>query len=460
MRGLLTVCLSVLALGAGAQAAPRIELQPAQALEGDPVSIRVTGARPGEMLTLHARSEVKGASGQMRGFYGWASFKADGRGTVDLASSAPVAGTYQGADLRGLFWSERLIDKDAGAQAKAAALGLAAPGGEDRFALSLEADGQVVEAATLTLRPALPDVERREVRQGGLIGAFYFRKGMKHAPVVVILHGSEGGFDYGDWLGPRLASRGYAAFAPVYYAPPPRPVEGAPKTVNLVPVEILEQARAWLAAQPEADVERFGVVGASMGGELALLEAATYPWLDVVVAFVPSDLVTQGFSWGDGEVGMSSAFSIGGKPLAYLPQTGQREEVANYRVPGGKVFMARVRKANLARATPQELEAARIKLENSHAELLLLGGMDDQTGDSGASVLRAKQRMAREPYAHGFEAVAYPEAGHLIVDTGWRPTTTHNAGPSQDGGTPEADARAQADGWSRMLEVLKRRLSP
>lgn len=460
MRGLLIGCLSVLALGTAARAAPRIELGSARVLEGDPVSIRVTGARPGETLTLHARSEVMGASGQMRGFYGWASFKADRRGVVDLAVAAPVAGTYQGADLRGLFWSERLLDKDPEGQARVKALGLTEPQGEDRFQLGLEEGGRIVDAQVLTLQPALPEVERREVREGGLIGAFYVRKGMNHAPVVVILHGSEGGFDYGDWLGPKLASRGYAALAPVYYAPPPRPVEGAPKQVNEVPVEVLDKARAWLAAQPEADVERFGLVGASMGGELALLEAATYPWLDVVVAFVPSDLVTQGFSWGQGEVGMSSSFSVGGKALAYLPQTGQGEEVAKYRVPGGKVYMARVRRVNLAKARPEELEAARIKLENSHAELLLIGGMDDQTGDSGASVLRVKQRMARETYPYGFEAIAYPEAGHLIVDTGWRPTTTHNSGPSQDGGTPQADARAQADGWERMLKVLKRRLSP
>jgi bile acid acyltransferase/acyl-CoA thioester hydrolase-like protein len=43
---------------------------------------------------------------------------------------------------------------------------------------------------------------------------------------------------------------------------------------------------------------------------------------------------------------------------------------------------------------------------------------------------------------------------------GWRPTTTDNTDPIQDGGTPEADAHAQTESWTQMLDFLNRELHP
>jgi dienelactone hydrolase len=123
------------------------------------------------------------------------------------------------------------------------------------------------------------------------------------------------------------------------------PIAGLPTALNRIPVEILERARAWLRARPEADVQRLGVVGASKGGEFALVLASIYDWIGAVVAFVPSDTVWQGSA-----------------------------------------------------------------------------------------------------------------AGHGIVGSGWRPTTMHNTGVFNDGGTPEADARAQADAWTKMLAFLSEQL--
>ena len=111
-------------------------------------------------------------------------------------------------------------------------------------------------------------------------------------------------------------------------------------------------------------------------------------------------------------------------------------------------------------ASPKLIAAATIPVERSHAAFLLVGGGDDQTGASGESVARVARRLKRHGYARTVEALIYPGAGHLIVDTGWRPTTTHNSGPSQDGGNAEADAHAQADSWTRMLDFLARTLHP
>ena len=120
--------------------------------------------------------------------------------------------------------------------------------------------------------------------------------------------------------------------------------------------------------------------------------------------------------------------------------------------------MGRVRLANLAAASPEDREAAAIKVERSRAAFFLAGGGDDQAGASGQSVTAIAERLRNARYPREVDARVYPLAGHLIVDTGWRPTTTHNSGASRDGGTPEADARAQADSWLGMVSFLHRNL--
>jgi hypothetical protein len=57
------------------------------------------------------------------------------------------------------------------------------------------------------------------------------------------------------------------------------------------------------------------------------------------------------------------------------------------------------------------------------------------------------------------EALLFPEAGHLLYDTGYAPTTGYSAGPRKTGGSPAANARTQAEIWPRTVQFLRRVLS-
>jgi hypothetical protein len=72
------------------------------------------------------------------------------------------------------------------------------------------------------------------------------------------------------------------------------------------------------------------------------------------------------------------------------------------------------------------------------------------------------ENIARTRAAAGRETVAlvYRDAGHFLGGSGWGPTTQYNAGPSKSGGTPEANARAQAEAWVKSLDFLRRTLGP
>ena len=392
-------------------------------------------------------------------FAGTATFIANAEGIVDLATDAPIRGYYHGADLRGLFWSQKPLDKDPEGQAviEASHLGSSSvdPG---QVIITLEQAGIPRDRKVLSLMTSDPAVVQEEVRTDGLVGR-YFHRGGTREPAVVVLGGAEGGLIFADLIGPQLAARGYAVLGVAYFAPAANAIAGLPTALNRIPVELLERAREWLRNRPEADVQRFGVVGASKGGEFALVLASIYEWIGAVVAFVPSDTVWQGFEYGAPEESMGSSWSRHGAELPFLPQTGQRQEIIRGRQPGAaQIELARVSKSNRAAASPQRIAAATIPVERSKAALLLIGGGDDRTGDSGASVERIARRLERSRYRFPHETLVYPDAGHGIVGSGWSPTTMHNTGVFNDGGTPEADARAQADAWTKMLAFLTKRL--
>ena len=82
----------------------RLTASPERAPLDEPVAIRLAGLTPGGRVTVRARLATY--------FDGhtWtaeAAFVADGDGTVDLSRDAPIAGSYEGVDPLGLFWSMR-----------------------------------------------------------------------------------------------------------------------------------------------------------------------------------------------------------------------------------------------------------------------------------------------------------------------------------------------------------------
>ena len=81
----------------------RLEVSPTRILEGDRVSIKIIGLRPGDQATVHVQSTAFDDEGKLQAFYAEATLMADANGSIDLATAGPVTGYYQGADLRGLF---------------------------------------------------------------------------------------------------------------------------------------------------------------------------------------------------------------------------------------------------------------------------------------------------------------------------------------------------------------------
>src|SRR5258708_2672356 len=89
---------------------PRIEVAPQPARIDDILSICLRGFLPNQTITLHA------SLGDERGrtWTSVATFVADTQGCVDLASTAPVSGSYRGVDPMGLWWSATTLNSRRG----------------------------------------------------------------------------------------------------------------------------------------------------------------------------------------------------------------------------------------------------------------------------------------------------------------------------------------------------------
>jgi dienelactone hydrolase len=109
------------------------------------------------------------------------------------------------------------------------------------------------------------------------------------------------------------------------------------------------------------------------------------------------------------------------------------------------------RAANAAAAV-----AARIPAERIKAPVMVIAGQEDQVWNSAMMAHNIAERRAEAK----LETVSliYTDAGHYLSGSGYNPTTQYNASPMKSGGTPEGNARAQADAWPKTIAFLKRTL--
>jgi dienelactone hydrolase len=283
----------------------------------------------------------------------------------------------------------------------------------------------------------------------------YRQAGSKRRPIIVILSGAEGNDDAGRRFGPILAREGYAAVSLPYHSPnwgsfgPPPKLPELPGSVIDLRIDQLAALRDALRPMAGVDVKRFALFGGSLGAEFALIAASRYDWITSVVAYVPSDLVWEG--WGLETVdapGTRSSFSFEGKPLPFMPYKEFYEVMETGPAPSMRPPHDKGRAAN-----PGKEAAARIPIENYKGALMVIAGDKDKMWDSYGMSRNIVATRAREGLRT--EALLYPDAGH---DLGGGSSELRE--DPRGGGTASANAAARADSWPKVLAFLKATLKP
>jgi dienelactone hydrolase len=425
-------------------AAQTFHIEPANPiLAGEPLAIRLDGLPAGKSVILTAERTIEAPNrpGVQVLYRSQAVFSAP-QGSLDLATAKPLSGSYTEADIRGLFWSMApVVGPDVGGLKPL------------QVKLTAAADGRELTSTTVEFIDSLPEVKVEQVKE--FPGAvFATLPGSARRPAIILLGGSEGGGRVAQ-RSPSWASRGFAVLGLPYYSPGSgeREIPELPAAFADIPVDRLNAAFEWLQQRPEVDASRVALVGGSKGAEFSLIAASRFKWITSVVANVPSDVVWEG--WGPGvEPGTRSSFSLDGKPLPFVPYIGFAEEFDGYRT-GRDVRMRRFQDRGRA-ANPAAAVKARIEVEKFRGPLMVVGGHDDQVWASGMMAQNIAERRA----AAGLETVAliFPEAGHALSGNGWMPTTQYNVGLNKSGGTPQANAAAQARAFPETIAFLKRTL--
>ncbi len=375
-----------------------------------------------------------------------ATFLTDAGGTVDLATQAPVSGSYAIANAMGLFWSMQLAASDTHPTASPP------PDSPDpeaflqyRIQLTAEVDGAPVATAIVDQDMGAPDVTMTELSEGGLLGQFYLPPGPGPFPAVIVLSGSGGGVTLRR---PKiLAAEGYAVLSLPYFNYT-SPIDGTalPSEAVELPLEYFGKAIDWLQAQPGVDPERIGIYGTSLGGQVAMLVGTKYPEIKSVIAIAPPTV-----TW-DGGPGKSS-FSFKGRSVPFA-------------APGDLEFMAQPFRAAIAagqdfrptipgilasaKADP-ETAAAIIPVEKIKGSVLIVSGTDDTQLPSVVYGELSMDRLKAHDFAFPYRHIIGEGAGHLI-DV---PYVDRSLEISEGGGDPLANELAGEAMWPVVLEDLR-----
>lgn len=451
MRALI-LATGLLSSVASADRQVSMQVHPTEVLEGEPVSVLVTGLKPGATVRLNS---VRAWTAYPTGtdlYRGSATFEADALGTVDLRTSVPLPGsTYDRVDPAGLFWSMARAKPMLGETGSPLAPGV--------VQITVEDSERVLARAHVRLLAAAPGVAVREVRDPGVIGVFAQAATKTKQPAVIVLGGSEGGLFTARWAVPLLASYGYAVLGVGYFRGDEPGLGALPANLENIPLETLERARDWLARQPDVDPSRLAIVGVSKGAEMALVGASTFPWVTAVGAFAPTHVVWEGIPPDDRpDAAAGSSWTYGGKPLPFVRWSRPVEKRADRtREATGSSRLTEVHLELLAEF-PDDVPPATIPIEKSRAAVFVAAGTDDGMWPAAYSAERLRRRLGgRDPSLTSVFEI-HP-TGHNVMGSGWGPTTQFQRTTGRlPGGNARLDAAAQKIIWPRFLEFLERHL--
>jgi dienelactone hydrolase len=435
MKYALATWMLFIAMQVGAAEDPRLEIEPIDAMIYEAVDIHVLNVPDEGVVSVHAMAVD--ADSVL-----WAStnrFRARG-GRVHLSEHAPENGTYDGVSSMGFIWSMTPQGDDAGRP-----LMFATPGLEPLSVdLKIEVGDHVFERQ-LIRRMVRPGVRREDVREDGLVATMFLPADTDPQPAIVCLGGSGGGL--WEEQAALLASERYVALSLAYFG-----IEELPKTLDNIPLEYFETAIRYLQGRPEVDADRMAVLGASRGGELALLLGATYPQIKGVLAYSPSGLVWFGMAKRE------AAWTLGGEPVPFVTASAdpQLERAVREKLSAGQPASWRPAFESTMEKELKKGSDAIIAVEKTNGPILMLSGEDDRLWPSGPLSEVARRRLEERDFDHTYEHISYPETGHIFPPPYLPAMFSQNQAGFIMGGTPEGTAHAQEDCWRRTLTFLER----
>jgi len=411
---------------------PIIEIVRDSELADENILIRIKNLAPGETYTIH--TETRDDMG--RKWVSHADFLANEGGIIDSSSHKPIAGSYSVVDSAGLFWAMKLEKSVKGPFNMFAKMSTQ----PQTIKITVSYDDTILTTDEFLMRYAASEVKNIEVREG-FVGKYFFKEGKASLSAVIVTGGSGGGFLWSEQVAALLASRGYAALAVAYFDY--RGSYGLPNGLAEIPLEHFRESIQWLRDRKEVDPESVSFIGISKGGELAVLIGSVFnKTFKAIVGFAPSMYVFEGIQVGQKE--KVSSWSYEGKPFPFLVYPPEYEPSWNF----DKSKLREFHEWSVKNATKDELEEARIKVENISCPVLLISGAKDSLGPTSEWAAAMVKKITEKKPQLEVKHLNYEMAGHAFFIPNLPPSLI----------TPRVEAYdmalAERDAWAKMLQFL------
>jgi len=273
-----------------------------------------------------------------------------------------------------------------------------------------------------------------------------------------MLGGSDGNMSAITLMAAPLASRGFNVLMIPYFAS-----EGLPEKLEKIPLEYFEKIFKWIENNEIISSKEIFIHGTSKGGELALLLASRHKQIKKVVAVEPHAYCFQALNGMNCGKNVSS-WSHRGESIPFIEIDNNiffedQKKSIEKGIPFG---FASTYKKSIEKAVNKE--EARIKVENSEADIFMIVGKADNIWNSYDGSLVILDNLKKSNYKHKVELLICDGMGHpmpvpYIIPI--RDTLAMNmmGGVFSSGGTIEGNAGGQYKSWKRTIEFFMEPLS-
>ena len=420
-----------------------LEISPLQALCDERITIKVSDLPPLADVILRASIVYPWATNVH--YHSFAEFKTDSNGNLDLSTQKPVAGSYDFADSMGLINSVQRVQgkfKDVIENISIS----------EKLIIEITAEcGADCVHARLVRSFRSPKVKSLKISED-FVGELFYTEDENNKTILFL--GGSSNRELCTILPPSalMASHGFNVLALAYFG-----AKGLNSSLKEIPLEYFEKVFAFLASSPITHCKELYVYCGSIGGIIGLELASRYPVITKVVASNPLAWIIQG---------------LGPKNVSLLTQNGRSLPFIRFSIKA--LFSSLIRcfiknkpfgfaytyKKSLELASNKE--EARINVENSNADLLLLSGQNDGWWDAQESCLEIMKGLTAHNYRHKYEHIAYENAGHACYPPFIIPVEELSAPQkiaprlyfAEEGVSREANAYMLEHSWNKAIEFF------
>ena len=416
---------------------PKIDLQVSAdtSLYHKPLQIIASGLAPAQKVKF----QLDVIDAEQNHWQSHAIFVVNESGVVDLSTAESIDGSYTGKYPMGLFWSMKSADDHQIATGRGYSAKLKLFSKEKELAQKSFYRRSTRELDQL-------DIEVLPIRDS-IIADYYRPKRQPNGAAIIFLGGSGGHFR--QERASLFASEGFAVLNLKYFKH-----EGLPSGITEVPLEYVEKAHQFLLNRPELNPNKIGIMGRSMGSQLALLYAAHYSGLQYVVAEAPSNVVW--FGWEDGK----SSFTYQGQSFPYAYYTDEdSERLEKEMIARGEQYRDGPKFLSAFKDTTM-IERTAIQVEDIRCPILFISGQEDMTWPSAMMANRMMERLKVKQFKYDYQHFSYDNAGHNFAGGGqgcgipYLPPEDYSQS-SAKGGTDMGNALAASQSWKDILEFIK-----